>query len=56
MKKEGFDQVVKRIWQPHITVDEHTHPFDANRPHSERYGSQGATYWVARRNLTGRKS
>ena len=21
-------------------------------PHSERYGSQGATYWVARRNAT----
>lgn len=23
---------------------------DANVPHAERYGDQGATYWVARRN------
>ncbi|KQT14333.1 cupin domain-containing protein [Ramlibacter sp. Leaf400] len=23
---------------------------DANVPHTERYGSEGATYWVARRN------
>jgi quercetin dioxygenase-like cupin family protein len=23
---------------------------DRNEPHAERYGAQGATYWVARRN------
>jgi quercetin dioxygenase-like cupin family protein len=25
----------------------------ANLPHSERYGAEGATYWVARRKVTG---
>jgi hypothetical protein len=29
MKKQGFDQVVKRVWEPRATVEEHTHPFDA---------------------------
>jgi quercetin dioxygenase-like cupin family protein len=83
MKKQGFDQVVKRVWEPRATVEEHTHPFDAkalvvegemwltvngrtehllpggtfalpaNLPHSERYGADSATYWVARRNVTG---
>lgn len=24
-----------------------------NEPHAERYGAQGATYWVARRNAVG---
>lgn len=24
---------------------------EANVPHAERYGAEGATYWVARRNL-----
>lgn len=27
-----------------------TFRLDAEVPHSERYGSEGATYWVARRN------
>lgn len=27
-----------------------TFRLDANVPHTERYGSEGATYWVARRN------
>ena len=27
-----------------------TFELSRNIPHSERYGSQGATYWVARRN------
>lgn len=26
---------------------------DADVPHSERYGPEGAVYWVARRNRTG---
>lgn len=41
-----------------LTVDDktrHLHPGDRfelahGTPHSERYGSEGATYWVARRN------
>jgi hypothetical protein len=40
-----------------LTVDEevrHLRPgdefaLDANVPHAERYGAEGATYWVARR-------
>ena len=31
-----------------------TFALDANVVHSERYGSEGATYWVARRNAPGR--
>ncbi len=36
----------------------HLHPgdkfqLDVNVPHSERYGSGGATYWVARRQESG---
>ena len=83
MKKQGFNQVVKRVWDPLTTVAEHSHPFDAKAlvvqgemwltvdgrtehllpgdtfklrahlPHSERYGPEGATYWVGRRNVTG---
>ena len=42
-----------------LTVDgqtQHLEPgaqftLDAHRPHAERYGAEGATYWVARRNL-----
>ncbi len=41
-----------------LTVDgrtQHLQPgdsfvLDANVPHAERYGPEGATYWVARRN------
>ena len=85
MKKQGFDQVAKRVWDPLTTVEEHTHPFHAkalvvqgemwltvngrtehlfpgstfelaaNQPHSERYGPEGATYWVGRRSVTGSK-
>ena len=29
MKQQGFDQVLKRIWTPGTTVEEHTHAFDA---------------------------
>ena len=44
-----------------LTVDDvvrHLRPgdpfaLDANIVHSERYGSEGATYWVARRNAPG---
>jgi hypothetical protein len=43
-----------------LTVGEHTQhlrtgdgfQLDRDIPHSERYGSEGATYWVARRNGT----
>ena len=30
-----------------------TFALDANVVHAERYGSEGATYWVARRNASG---
>lgn len=33
----------------HLTVGD-TFMLDADVPHSERYGAEGATYWVARRN------
>ena len=32
-----------------------TFELPANLPHSERYGPEGATYWVARRNVTAAK-
>lgn len=81
MKRQGFDQAVKRVWDPLTTVEEHTHPFHAkalvvqgemwltvngrtqhlfpgdtfeipaHQPHSERYGSKGAIYWVGRRDV-----
>lgn len=83
MKKQGFDQVAERVWEPATIVEEHSHPFHAralivqgemwltvdgrtqhllpggtfelppNLPHAERYGPEGATYWVARRNPRG---
>jgi hypothetical protein len=83
MKSQGFDQVLKRIWQPLTTVAEHSHAFHAralvvqgemwltvngrtehllpgstfeipaHQRHAERYGAEGATYWVARRNDAG---
>ena len=44
-----------------LTVDDDTRhlrlgdtfALDANVVHAERYGSEGATYWVARRNASG---
>jgi hypothetical protein len=29
MKKQGFDEVVKRVWEPLTTVEKHTHTFHA---------------------------
>ena len=29
-----------------------TFELEANVPHAERYGAEGATYWVARRSVT----
>ena len=85
MKRQGFDQVVKQVWDPRTVVEEHTHAFHAkalvvqgemwltvngrtehlfpgstfelaaNQPHAERYGPEGATYWVGRRSVTGSK-
>ena len=79
-RKEGFDEVLERVWPAGTVLDIHTHPFavralviqgemwltvgDDTRhlhsgdpftlgrdiPHAERYGPEGATYWVARRN------
>ena len=76
----GYDEVLERRWEPNLTVDLHSHPFDAHaivvegemwltcneqtrylqpgdsftlergQMHSERYGSSGAMYLVARRN------
>jgi quercetin dioxygenase-like cupin family protein len=42
------------IWLTDAEGTRHLYPGDtfelaANVPHSERYGAQGATYWVARR-------
>jgi len=42
------------MWLTDADGTRHLHPgdtfeLDANVPHSERYGSAGATYWVARR-------
>lgn len=42
-----------------LTVDGHTRhllpgdgfELEADEPHSERYGAEGATYWVARRSV-----
>ena len=40
-----FDGVTKYL------TDGDTFSIARKVPHSERYGSQGATYWVARRNI-----
>lgn len=81
LRREGFDEVLVREWQPNHDTGSHSHPFDAKAlvvagemwlmpeggptqhllagdrfeldadvPHSERYGAEGATYWVGRRN------
>jgi quercetin dioxygenase-like cupin family protein len=34
----------------HLTAGD-TFSLDAEVPHAERYGAEGASYWVARRNL-----
>lgn len=80
MLAASYDEVIKRIWNPHEVVATYSHPFDANalvsagelwlaigdgeerlyktgdhffitanQPHRERYGSKGASYWVARK-------
>lgn len=80
MRAAGYDQVIERVWEPHRTLAEHTHPYDvnvlivqgevvltikgeepkklvageslqvpANMPHTEQYGSAGATFWAARK-------
>jgi hypothetical protein len=43
------------MWLTAAGRERHLHPgdtfsLDANAPHAERYGKDGATYWVARRN------
>ena len=43
------------MWLTVGSETQHLHPGDRfelehGTPHSERYGSKGATYWVARRN------
>ena len=80
MLAAGYEEVLKRQWEPLTLVPTHSHPFEANAlvvqgemwlteqggtvrrleagdrfqlganvSHEERYGPQGATYWVARR-------
>jgi hypothetical protein len=79
-KHLGFDEVLKRRWDPGVFLDIHTHSFavqalvvegsmwldldgrsqelgpgsrfevDHDLPHAERYGPDGAVFWVARRN------
>jgi AraC-like ligand binding domain len=44
------------MWLTHGGATRHLRPgdrftLDANVPHAERYGVEGATYWVARRHL-----
>lgn len=76
---QGFDTVLRRLWNPLTVVGTHSHPFDAKAqvvqgemwltvgdetrhlqagdgfelaagiPHSERYGGQGAVFWVGRK-------
>jgi hypothetical protein len=49
-RAQGFNEVVERHWLPLTVLENHEHEFHAARvPHAERYGSNGATYWVARR-------
>jgi hypothetical protein len=62
----GFDEVLERQWPPGEVLPTHTHPFAveawvvagqrftlaAGVSHDERYGPQGATDWVARRQAT----
>ena len=43
------------MWLTVAGQTRHLHPgdrfeLDAHVPHDERYGPEGATYWVARRN------
>ena len=75
----GFNEVLKKVWDPDQTLEAHTHPFSvhvivaegemwltkdgitqhitpgqaftvkAEEMHAERYGSAGATFWVARK-------
>ncbi|HUJ28514.1 MAG TPA: hypothetical protein VLW85_20975 [Myxococcales bacterium] len=44
----GADEVVERRWGPGQVVETHIH-IPQGTPHDERYGPEGATYWVARR-------
>ena len=52
-RANGFDEVLERSWEPNRVVESHAHAFSASArvvPHAERYGSEGASNWVARRN------
>lgn len=44
----GADEVLERRWQPNALIDRFELATDV--AHAERYGAEGATYWVARRN------
>ena len=59
---EGYNEVLKKVWEPSRTIEVHTHPFgvhvvvaegemwltrDGVRHHMTA-GPQGATIWVAR--------
>jgi quercetin dioxygenase-like cupin family protein len=58
MLAAGYDEVIQRDWPPHTTLDEHSHPFEANgivvsgvmklrvEGQSERTLNPGATYHV----------
>ena len=53
----GCDEVLERRWQPDTVGSRTQHLKPGDRfelepdvPHAERYGPEGATYWVARRN------
>jgi quercetin dioxygenase-like cupin family protein len=30
MLAAGYNQVIERIWEPDLTLEEHTHPYDVN--------------------------
>ncbi len=30
MLAAGYNQVIERIWEPNLTLEEHTHPYDVN--------------------------
>jgi len=47
-RKYLLDQILNALPLPGCTFE-----LPTNLPHSERYSAEGATYWVARRNLNG---
>lgn len=47
-RQDGFDEVLERRCTRHLHAGD-TFMLARDVPHTERYGPDGATYWVARR-------